>query len=71
MRCLKALMRRSQKACKKRLYWVVDKRLVLPRAHIIHPEGWLELSPGYLLGRAGCGNALRQGYGGQAARPAL
>ena len=58
-RWLKALMRRSQKACKKRLYWLVDKRLVLPRPHITHPEGWLELSPGHLLGRAGCGNAAR------------
>jgi len=58
-RWLKALMRRSQKACKKRLYWLLDKRLVLPRPHITHPEGWLQINPGYLLGRAGCGNAAR------------
>jgi len=58
-RWLKALMRRSQKACKKRLYWLLDKRFVLPRARITHSEGWIELNPGYLLGRAGCGKAAR------------
>lgn len=56
---LKALMRRSQKVCKKRLYWLIDHEFVLPRPHITHPEGWFELNPGYLLGRAGCGKAAR------------
>ncbi len=26
---------------------------------ITHPEVWLDLDPGYLLGRAGCGNTAR------------
>ena len=33
--------------------------LELPTPKITHPEGWLDLNPGYLLGRAGCGNAAR------------
>jgi hypothetical protein len=56
---LKALMGRSQKVCKKRLYWLIDHEFALPPPHITHPEGWLQLSPGYLLGRAGCGKAAR------------
>ena len=31
----------------------------LPRPRITHSEGWLPGNPGYLLGRAGCGNAAR------------
>ena len=56
---LKALMGRSQKVCKKRLYWLIDHEFALPPPHITHPEGWFALSPGYLLGRAGCGKAAR------------
>jgi len=56
---LKALKARSQKVRKMRLYWLIDHEFALPRPHITHPEGWLQLSPGYLLGRAGCGKAAR------------
>ena len=42
---LKALMRRSQKVCKKRLYSLIDHEFALPRPHITHPEGWLALNP--------------------------
>ena len=56
---LMALMRRSQKVCKKRLYWLIDHEFALPRPHITHPEGWFRQNPGYLLGRAGCGKAAR------------
>jgi RNA-directed DNA polymerase len=58
-RWLHALLRRSQKACKERLYELLDKCFALPTPHITHPEGWFDLSPGYLLGRAGCGKAAR------------
>ena len=56
---LRALKRRSQKVRKGVLYRLLDTRFALPLPHITHPEGWLELSPGYLLGRAGCGKAAR------------
>jgi RNA-directed DNA polymerase len=56
---LMALMRRSQKVCKKRLYGLIDHEFALPRPHITHPEGWFRQNPGYLLGRAGCGKAAR------------
>jgi hypothetical protein len=54
-----ALSKRGQK-----VHWVRIKRLlgevfVLPRPKITHTEGWLRVNPGYLLGRAGCGNAAR------------
>jgi len=56
---LKALKSRSQRVRKQRLYQVIDRNFSLPPPRITHPEGWLELSPGYLLGRAGCGKAAR------------
>ena len=48
---LRALRRRSQKVRKGVLYRLLDTRFALPLPRITHPEGWLELSPGYLLGR--------------------
>jgi RNA-directed DNA polymerase len=56
---LRALMRRSQKMRRTRLYGLIDRQFALPRPHITHPEGWFSTSPGYLLGRAGCGKAAR------------
>lgn len=55
----KALLRRSQKANKHRLHRLVNEVFVLPTPKITHTEGWLALNPGYLLGRAGCGNTAR------------
>lgn len=54
-----ALRRRSQKVNKHRIYQLVNGVFILPSPKITHPEGWLALNPGYLLGRAGCGNAAR------------
>ena len=54
---LRALIRRSQKVRKGALYRLLDTRFALPSPRITHPEGWLQLQPGYLLGRAGCGKA--------------
>jgi len=56
---LRALKRRSQKASKEALYRLLDTCFALPLPCITHPEGWLALNPGYLLGRAGCGKAAR------------
>ena len=56
---LNALKRRSQKVRKDRLYKLIAEHFELPTPRITHHEGWLELDPGYLLGRAGCGNAAR------------
>lgn len=56
---LNALKRRSQKVNKDRLYRVITSVFVLPSPKITHPEGWFDLNPGYLLGRAGCGNSAR------------
>ena len=56
---LNALKRRSQKVNKDRLYKIITSVFVLPTPKITHPEGWLDLNPGYLLGRAGCGNSAR------------
>ena len=53
------LKRRSQKVNKNRLYNLISSVFVLPTPKITHPEGWLDLNPGYLLGRAGCGNSAR------------
>lgn len=55
----KALRRRSQKVNISRLYRIVHAVFALPPPKITHPEGWLNLNPGYLLGRAGCGNSAR------------
>ncbi|WP_319548601.1 hypothetical protein [Desulfogranum marinum] len=54
-----ALMRRSQKVNHKRLYTLTVETFKLPLPRITHSEGWLRVNPGYLLGRAGCGNAAR------------
>jgi len=56
---LNALKRRSQKVNKDRLYKLIASVFELPTPKITHPEGWLDLNPGYLIGRAGCGNAAR------------
>ena len=56
---LNALKRRSQKICKDRLYTLTTSVFVLPMPKITHPEGYLDVNPGYLLGRAGCGNSAR------------
>ena len=56
---LNALKRRSQKVNKDRLYKLIASAFELPTPKITHPEGWFDLNPGYLLGRAGCGNAAR------------
>ncbi len=56
---MNALLRRSQKANRQRIYMLINEIFVLPSARITHSEGWLSLDPGYLLGRAGCGNAAR------------
>ena len=55
----RALLRRSEKANKYRLRRLVTELFVLPKPKIMHPEGWFGLNPGYLLGRAGCGNTAR------------
>jgi hypothetical protein len=54
-----ALRRRSQKSKLDRLTRLLNERFVLPTPRITHPETWLPVSPGYLLGRAGCGHAAR------------
>jgi RNA-directed DNA polymerase len=56
---IRSLRRRSQKVNKHRIYMLVNEIFVLPTPRITHSEGWLALDPGYLLGRAGCGNAAR------------
>jgi RNA-directed DNA polymerase len=55
----RALLRRSQKVNKHRLHRLLQTRYVLLAPRITHSEGWLALNPGYLLGRAGWGNAPR------------
>lgn len=55
----RALLRRSEKVNKYRIHRLVTEVFVLPKPKIMHSEGWLGLNPGYLLGRAGCGNAAR------------
>ena len=53
------LKRRSQKGNIRRLYTLLKTVFVLPTPWITHPEGWLNVNPGHLLGRAGCGNTAR------------
>jgi group II intron reverse transcriptase/maturase len=53
------LRRRSQTARKDRITRLLNERFVLPRPKIMQPDNWLPVDPGYLLGRAGCGNAAR------------
>jgi RNA-directed DNA polymerase len=55
----RALLRRSQRVNKHRLYLLLRTRFVLLVPRITHSEGWLTLNPGHLLGRAGWGNAPR------------
>ena len=38
---------------------VITGVFLLPKARITHSEGWLNVHPGDLLGRARCGNAAR------------
>ncbi len=54
-----ALRRRSQRVNRSRLARLLTERFVLPQPHLTHPDNWLAVTPGYLLGRAGCGNAAR------------
>jgi group II intron reverse transcriptase/maturase len=54
-----ALSRRGQKVHWPRIKRLLGEVFVLPRPKITHTEGWLCVNPGYLLGRAGCGNAAR------------
>jgi group II intron reverse transcriptase/maturase len=56
---LSALRRRGQKVNIKRLSYLLSDVFPLPTPRITHFEGWLKINPGYLLGRAGCGNAAR------------
>jgi len=52
-----ALRRRSQKSNFGRLYELLKDKLPLLMPTITHPENWLAVNPGHLLGRAGCGNS--------------
>jgi group II intron reverse transcriptase/maturase len=54
-----ALRRRSQKSNLGRLCGLLKNVFPLPMPVITHPENWLAVNPGYLLGRAGCGNSAR------------
>jgi len=58
-RWMVSLRRRSQKSDINRLYTLLKDRFKLPSPTITHPDNWLDVDPGYLLGRAGCGNAAR------------
>ena len=51
--------RRSQKSNGHRLTHLLTEAFPLPKARITHSEGWMNVNPGDLLGRAGCGNAAR------------
>ena len=51
--------RRSQKSNGQRLTHLLTEAFPLPKARITHSEGWMNVNPGDLLGRAGCGNAAR------------
>ena len=55
----RALLRRSQRVNRHRLYLLLKTRFVLLVPRITHSEGWLTHHPGHLLGRAGWGNAPR------------
>jgi hypothetical protein len=54
-----SLRRRSQTSRKGRITALLNERFVLPAPRITHPDNWLPVNPGYLLGRAGCGKAAR------------
>ncbi len=53
------LRKRSQTGRKDRLTKLLNECYVLPFPKITHPDNWLPIDPGYLLGRAGCGKAAR------------
>ena len=55
----KRLKRRSQKGMAFEKYVKYLEDFPLPKPKITHPEGWFLVNPGYLLGRAGCGNSAR------------
>jgi len=55
----KRLKRRSQKGMAFKKYVKYLEDFPLPKPKITHPEGWFLVNPGYLLGRAGCGNSAR------------
>lgn len=55
----RSLRRRSQNSRKGHITALLSTRFVLPLPRITHPDNWLPLNPGYLLGRAGCGKAAR------------
>lgn len=68
MACLRAhvwhywrqcLRRRSQNSRMRRLTRLLNECFILPHPRITHPDNWLALDPGDLLGRAGCGKAAR------------
>jgi RNA-directed DNA polymerase len=54
-----SLRRRSQTSRKGRITRLLNERFVLPMPKITRPDNWLPVNPGYLLGRAGCGNTAR------------
>ena len=56
-RWFKSLKRRSQKTDPYRIYSLLREVFKLPNPRITHPQNWLSVNPGYLLGRAGCDNA--------------
>ena len=53
------LIKRSQTGRKDRLTRLLNERFILPLPKITHPDNWLPVNPGYLLGRAGCGKSAR------------
>ena len=53
------LKHKSQKGMKFCKYERLLLLFPLPKPKITHPEGWLSVDPGYLLGRAGCGKSAR------------
>jgi len=55
----KRLKRRSQKGMAFRKFLKYLEDFPLPKPKITHPEGWLLVNPGHLLGRAGCGKSAR------------
>jgi hypothetical protein len=55
----KRLHRRSQTSRKERITRLLNESFALPMPKIMQPDNWLSVDPGYLLGRAGCGNAAR------------
>ncbi len=53
------LRKRSQTSRKDRITRLLNERFILPLPKITHPDNWLPVNPGYLLGRAGCGKSAR------------